>query len=177
MRYVIARVHDQQIIDDVLKNHRQGRHCLVLTLRTAHVEKLAGKLGDSISEIITLAGGMGRKQTRMAFERIAEIPVQMIQHLSTVNGKSIRITIVTRPRDDFTQKDHPVWQKAHDLLVESGSNIIFQPNIHQKFAIMDQSIVWYGSINLLSYGSAQESIMRIESSSIANELVKSMEKD
>jgi hypothetical protein len=40
---------------------------------------------------------------------------------------------------------------------------------------MDQKIVWYGNINLLSYGNAQESIMRIESSNIANELVKSIE--
>ncbi len=49
-------------------------------------------------------------------------------------------------------------------------------SIHQKFAVMDQKTVWYGSINLLSYGNgAQESIMRIESDSIANELIKSVE--
>jgi hypothetical protein len=40
---------------------------------------------------------------------------------------------------------------------------------------MDQKIVWYGSINLLSYGRAQESIMRIEGSNIAYELIKSIE--
>jgi phosphatidylserine/phosphatidylglycerophosphate/cardiolipin synthase-like enzyme len=54
--------------------------------------------------------------------------------------------------------------------------VAFKSNIHQKFAIMDQKVVWYGSINLLSYGSAQESIMRIESSNIANELMKSIER-
>jgi len=32
--------------------------------------------------------------------------------------------------------------------------------------------VWYGSINLLSYGSAQESLMRLESPNIAQELIK-----
>ncbi len=31
------------------------------------------------------------------------------------------------------------------------------------------------AINLLSYGNAQESIMRIESSNIANELIRSVE--
>ena len=36
---------------------------------------------------------------------------------------------------------------------------------------MDQKTVWYGSINLLSYGSAQESIMRLKSSNIANKLI------
>jgi len=37
---------------------------------------------------------------------------------------------------------------------------------------MDQNIIWYGSINLLSYGNAKERMMRIESPNIANELIK-----
>ena len=82
---------------------------------------------------------------------------------------------MTRPKEDFPEKDHSALQKALNLLTSNGINIIFKSNIHQKFAIMDQKIVWYGSINLLSYGSAQESIMRIESSNIANELMKSIE--
>lgn len=39
---------------------------------------------------------------------------------------------------------------------------------------MDQKTVWYGSINLLSFGCAEESIMRLESPLIANELVKTV---
>jgi phosphatidylserine/phosphatidylglycerophosphate/cardiolipin synthase-like enzyme len=100
---------------------------------------------------------------------------QMIQHLKTAIGEHILITVVTRPKEDFPKKDHPVLQKALDLLTRSGINIIYKSNIHQKFAIMDQKIVWYGSINLLSYGSAQESIMRIEGSNIANELIKTID--
>lgn len=46
----------------------------------------------------------------------------------------------------------------------------------QKFAIIDQRVVWYGSINLLSYGSAQESMMRIESSNVAIALLKSIKR-
>ena len=52
----------------------------------------------------------------------------------------------------------------------------FKANIHQKFAVIDQKIVRYGSINLLSYGSARESIMRLESSNIAQELLKDLGK-
>lgn len=39
--------------------------------------------------------------------------------------------------------------------------------------IIDQKIVWYGSINLLSFGTAEESMMRLVSANIAYELVKS----
>jgi phosphatidylserine/phosphatidylglycerophosphate/cardiolipin synthase-like enzyme len=66
-------------------------------------------------------------------------------------------------------------QRTLDLLTDSGVSVVFKSNIHQKFAVMDQKVVWYGSINLLSYGSAQESIMRIDSANIANELMKSIE--
>jgi hypothetical protein len=300
---------NQLIVEDVLKNYRQGRNCLVLTLRTAHVKRLAKRIEENIPDVIALTGGMGRKSTQEAFELIASIPDeknivlvatghfigegfdeprldtlflampiswkgtlqqyagrlhrlfktkkevriydyvdiqikmlenmyqrrlngyasmgykakgeevmdtpldiifnkdnfisvfnqdivaakkeilivspfarkrrthQMIQHLKTAIGEHILITVVTRPKEDFPKKDHPVLQKALDLLTRSGVNIIYKSNIHQKFAIMDQKIVWYGSINLLSYGRAQESIMRIEGSNIANELIKSIENE
>ena len=57
----------------------------------------------------------------------------------------------------------------------TGADIIFKSNIHQKFAVIDQRIVWYGSINLLSFGSAEESVMRLDSINIANELIGTIE--
>ncbi|MBM4289360.1 MAG: hypothetical protein FJ135_14670 [Deltaproteobacteria bacterium] len=50
--------------------------------------------------------------------------------------------------------------------------IFIRANIHQKFAVIDQKVVWYGSINLLSYGGAQESLMRLASPNISQELLK-----
>jgi len=298
---------DQQIIEDVLKNHHQGRSCLVLTLRTAHVENLAKKLYEHIPDVIALTGGMGRKSIQKAFESIADIPVekpivlvatgpfigegfdeprldtlflampiswkgtlqqyagrlhrlfktkkevriydyvdiqvkmlermyhkrlngyasmgykakgeeaidapldiifdkdnflpvfnqdivaadkevvivspyirkmrthQMVQHLKITTAKNLPVIVVTRPKEDFPTRDHTVMQRALDLLKDSGVSVFFKSDIHQKFAIVDQKVVWYGSINLLSYGSSQESIMRIESSNIANALMKGIE--
>jgi phosphatidylserine/phosphatidylglycerophosphate/cardiolipin synthase-like enzyme len=60
-------------------------------------------------------------------------------------------------------------------LSDSGICVITKPNIHQKFAAIDQNIVWYGSINLMSYGSAEESIMRFENMDIAGELLSVVE--
>jgi phosphatidylserine/phosphatidylglycerophosphate/cardiolipin synthase-like enzyme len=102
--------------------------------------------------------------------------LQMTKHLKGALEMGIRVLIVTRPKDDFKPKDHAMIQRSLDLLTDCGASVVFKSNIHQKFAIMDQKIVWYGSINLLSYGSAQESIMRIESANIANELMKSIER-
>ena len=100
----------------------------------------------------------------------------MTKHLKAALEKKVRVLIVTRPKEDFKPKDHATIQRALDLLIDCGARVVFKSNIHQKFAVMDQRVLWYGSINLLSYGSAQESIMRIESANIANELVKSIER-
>jgi phosphatidylserine/phosphatidylglycerophosphate/cardiolipin synthase-like enzyme len=102
--------------------------------------------------------------------------LQMTKHLKVVLEKNVRVLIVTRPKEDFKPKDHATIQRTLNLLTDCGASVVFKSNIHQKFAVMDQKVVWYGSINLLSYGSAQESIMRIESANIANELVKSIER-
>ena len=299
---------NQQIIDDVLNNYHQGRNCIILSLRTAHVELLAKKLKVGVPDVFTLMGGMGKKSTQQAFQRLADVPAdknvilvatghfigegfdeprldtlflampiswkgtlqqyagrlhrlfetkkevriydyvdiqvkmleqmyqkrlngyasmgykakgeeamdapldiifnkdnflpvfnqdiitarkeivivspfirkrrthQMKQHLKISIGKNIRVIVVTRPKEDFKPQDHAAMQRTLDLLTDNGVSVAFKSNIHQKFAIMDQKVVWYGSINLLSYGSAQESIMRIESSNIANELMKSIER-
>ena len=302
-----SEFRNQQIIEDVLKNYHQGRNCIVLSLRTAHVQLLAQKLKEEVPKVITLIGGMGKKTTRASFQELTNIPEnrnfilvatghfigegfdeprldtlflampiswkgtlqqyagrlhrlfktkkevriydyvdirikmlekmyqkrlngyafmgykakgeeamdasldiifnnenflpvfnqdvlaakreivivspfvrtrrtqQMIQQLKIQTGKNIQVIVVTRPKEDFILKDHAALQNTLNLLTNNGISVVFKSNIHQKFAIMDQKIVWYGSINLLSFGNAQESIMRIESSNIANELIKSIE--
>jgi len=55
--------------------------------------------------------------------------------------------------------------------------VICAEGIHQKFAIIDERVVWYGSVNLLSFGVSQESMMRIISGSVARALKTSMEFD
>jgi superfamily II DNA or RNA helicase len=304
-----SEFRNQQIVDDVLSNYYQGRNCIVLSLRTAHVESLAKRLKEKVPDVFALMGGMGKKATREIFQSIADIPadrniilvatghfigegfdeprldtlflampiswkgtlqqyagrlhrlyktkkevkiydyvdiqvrmlekmyqkrlngyasmgymakgeefndttldiifdkdnflpvfnqdinaakreilvvspfvrkmrtLQMTKHLKVALEKRIRVLVVTRPKEDFKSKDHATIQRTLDLLTDCGASVVFKSNIHQKYAVMDQKVVWYGSINLLSYGSAQESIMRIESVNIANELVKRVERN
>jgi superfamily II DNA or RNA helicase len=299
---------NRQIIEDVLYCYKRGRNCIILTLRTAHVELLAKQLREEVPDVVILMGGMGAKTTREIFQRITDTPadknliivatgsfigegfdeprldtlflampiswkgtlqqyagrlhrlfmdkkevqiydyvdihvrmlermyqkrltgyasmgykakseditsasldiifdkdsflpvfsndlagakkevlivspfarkrrsMQMIQQLRIALDKGIRAIVVTRPVEASNTKDRVALLRVLEMLKHNDISIVFKSNIHQKFAIMDQKIVWYGSINLLSYGSAQESIMRIESSNIANELIKSIER-
>ncbi len=66
-------------------------------------------------------------------------------------------------------------EKLFSQIDIKGIHLIFKPKIHQKFAIIESKLTWYGSINLLSFGYSEESIMRLESSSIAQELIESID--
>jgi len=102
--------------------------------------------------------------------------MQMIQYLSAAVKKQVKVIVITRPAEDFKEKDKLALEFTLNMLKNEGINMVFKSNIHQKFAVIDQRIVWYGSINLLSFGSAEESIMRLESHNIANELMKSIDR-
>ncbi|MDD5104383.1 MAG: phospholipase D-like domain-containing protein [Desulfuromonadaceae bacterium] len=100
--------------------------------------------------------------------------VQMLQHLEIAVRNGSRVVVITRPPEDYRETDQVALQGSLAILQDAGIQMIFRPNIHQKFAVTDQRIVWYGSINLLSFGSAEESIMRLESPAIASELMKTV---
>ncbi len=44
--------------------------------------------------------------------------------------------------------------------------------MHEHYAIFDKHIVWYGSMNLLSNEKEDDSMMRLDSKEIAQELMK-----
>jgi superfamily II DNA or RNA helicase len=101
--------------------------------------------------------------------------VQMLPDLAAL-AKRVSVVVVTRPADTYKDGDRPVLEATLASLKEARVRLLFKANIHQKFAVIDQKIVWYGSINLFSYGNAQESIMRLESPNIAHELIKDLGK-
>ncbi len=98
----------------------------------------------------------------------------MTQYFEHAISNNVKVIVTTRPIEEYREKDKFVLKRLLDTLENLGIQLLIKPNIHQKFAVIDQRIVWYGSINLLSFGDAEESIMRLESSNIANELLKSI---
>jgi superfamily II DNA or RNA helicase len=120
---------------------------------------------NAVKEIVIVSPFITKRRT-----------LQMLEYLQVAVQNKVTITIVTRPVEDFEAKNRNALTDALNLLKGIGIHLIFKTRIHQKFAIMDERAVWYGSINLLSFGSAEESIMRLVSSNIANELIKSIDK-
>ena len=68
-----------------------------------------------------------------------------------------------------------VWVKEQGYsdqeLVAYGIEVQYNENLSVQCAIIDTSIVWYGSINVVGYNTEEKNVIRIVDSSIANELL------
>jgi superfamily II DNA or RNA helicase/very-short-patch-repair endonuclease len=65
---------NQMICADVLAALKAGRCPLVLTERTEHLRLLAEELAKANPQVITLQGGMGRKEMRLAMALLSQAP-------------------------------------------------------------------------------------------------------
>jgi superfamily II DNA or RNA helicase len=97
---------------------------------------------------------------------------RVLSALNYLAAAKAKVTVVTKPPENYAEKDRWKIAECMELLAQHGVAVKTRDRIHQKFAIMDQRVGWYGSINLLSYGASEESIMRIENPDIAGELLR-----
>jgi superfamily II DNA or RNA helicase len=102
--------------------------------------------------------------------------LQIMRDLEPALAKNVKVIVVTRSSKDLENKNLTAWTETTKQMKAMGISLVYKPKIHQKFAIIDQKTIWYGSINLLSYGNAEESMMRIKNTKIAFELIESIEK-
>ena len=85
--------------------------------------------------------------------------------------KNAVLTVLTLPLEELSEKARPVAESCIGLLEEQGIKVARKPGLHQKMAIIDQEIIWYGCINLLGNVMKTDNIMRIQDSVIAQSLL------
>lgn len=99
---------------------------------------------------------------------------QILKTLSQAIQNGLNVNIVTRPPNDFKNSEQESVKENTEILQSLGINVIYKSNFHQKFTVIDNQIVWYGSVNFLSFDTHEESIMRFVSFDIADELTDSV---
>ena len=91
--------------------------------------------------------------------------------LDSIIESGVKVTVVTRPPENFKERDRDTVKECAEKLRESGMIVSYKSDFHQKFTVIDQSVVWYGSVNFLSFGTHEESITRFENTDIAGQLM------
>lgn len=96
---------------------------------------------------------------------------QLMRNLTEAILNGVSVTVVTRPPQDFKEKERETVEKNISTLQEYGVKVVTKSGFHQKFTVIDQEVVWYGSVNFLSFGISEESIMRFTNADIAGQLM------
>ena len=102
----------------------------------------------------------------------------LLPTLEKLKARKVRIAINTR---DPRSHDEDYWREdAHEAiskLQHMGIQVLFTGNHHRKVAILDRSILYEGSLNILSQSNSSEIMRRIESIPLAWQMVRFIEID
>lgn len=97
---------------------------------------------------------------------------KLLPVFQTLLKKGIKIHIITRDPAEHEVEDFR-HQATNELLAckEIGINIVLMNGFHhRKIAIIDRSILWEGSLNILSHSQSLEMMRRIDGSQSACEM-------
>ena len=97
---------------------------------------------------------------------------ELISMLKEKQEAGVQITIVTWMPDSYGFGDAAYWMQLHEDMRKAGFYIKTVEEYCDRFAVIDQEVVWYGNINLLAKDKIDNSIMRVMSKDIAGELME-----
>ena len=97
---------------------------------------------------------------------------ELISLLQEQQSRGVTVTIVTWEPDTYDFGDASYWMQLHEEMRQAGFYMKLVDDFCEHFAIIDQEIVWYGSINLLANSKLEDSLMRVMSKRIASELME-----
>lgn len=97
---------------------------------------------------------------------------QFVRCASSIQERGVRITVLTLSAIAYPKDAAGHQEELISVLRNSGISVLAYEHCHEHFAIIDYSLVWYGSMNLLSRAKDEDNLMRIDNKPIAQELLE-----
>ena len=95
-----------------------------------------------------------------------------VEQSETLQKLGVAIKVFSLSPEAYPEDGREHHAELLERLTSAGICVKPQNHCHERYAVIDQSFVWYGSMNLLSRGREDDSLMRIVSSDIAAELLE-----
>lgn len=90
---------------------------------------------------------------------------QIADRLADLMANGIEIVLYTKEENEDTIS-----------LQHQGISVIYKDHLSLHAAIIDKSIIWYGSVNILGYRSLEDNLIRFRNPEIASNLLDSLQK-
>ncbi len=92
-------------------------------------------------------------------------------------NRGIAITILTRPPREHGQSLSGQSQEVIDHLRKVGVSVVERPKMHEKVALIDDRVLWVGSLNILSQRDSTEMMTRSTHTAFIRELRQKLNLD
>lgn len=92
--------------------------------------------------------------------------------LTKLRRKEVRVVVNTRNPEEHNEEYAIQAEDAVAAMQDIGVKVLYTVKHHRKLAIIDEEILWEGSLNILSQGDSCEIMRRTISRSLVTELKK-----
>ena len=103
--------------------------------------------------------------TRNKVERIIDI-------LSDTQQRGVSVTVVTNEPDNSLLNNSDLSIELIAMMKNYGINVIEKEYVEERFAVIDNNIVWHGSTNLLGKEDVEDNLIRVKDERAASELLE-----
>jgi phosphatidylserine/phosphatidylglycerophosphate/cardiolipin synthase-like enzyme len=91
--------------------------------------------------------------------------------LSKLSKRGVLILVNTKDPGEVDQSYRNQVEDAISRMQAANINVLYTGGHHRKLAVIDNNIIWEGSLNILSHNDSCEIMRRIESSALTEELI------
>ncbi len=96
----------------------------------------------------------------------------LLPTLQRLRAKGVRIFVNTKPFEEHDQLLYEQAFQAVAILQDIGVTVMMTVGHHRKLAIIDDDILWEGSLNILSQNDSCEFMRRMRSPILVQEMVR-----
>ena len=145
---ICSQVADRQVVENSIFDWQN------------YLDIFGGDVASAKSEVVISSPGLG---TRKVWKFIKDV--------APLQERGVRIAVLTLSPSAYPDDAAGHQEELADALRAVGIAVRYSEKFREHFAVIDNAIVWYGSMNLLSREKEEDSMMRLENTSIAQELL------
>ena len=86
--------------------------------------------------------------------------------------EGIKVTVITTDPEEIIYENSDICYELIREMEQIGINIITKTEVEERFAVIDDELVWHGGMNLLGKVDVWDNLMRIKNQEVAAELLE-----
>jgi len=97
--------------------------------------------------------------------------VKLLPSLQKAIASGVKIEIHTRTADSRELSNQESVYEAIEMMEQTGIVVHTHKELNQRYAVVDESIVWYGGVDFLAFGRKDTDVLRFKNPDIAGEFL------